>query len=140
MSSDGLKLLAEDQDDLGVVATALQDSVARIGDIRFESGARRLTLVFNRYRWEVDRSQRVRCAVQVGSVLKVQAGRLRRGARDAVVDLLTLTFEPGEAPGGALMFTFAGGGELKVEVECVDMVLADISAPWDARRTPEHDL
>lgn len=139
MAVEPLRLLAEDADDLKVVAAALQDAVAKIGDIRFEPKARRLTIAFNRYRWEGKGGERVRSALQLGSALGVQARRLRRNARDAVVELLTVTFEPGEAPGGAIIFSFAGGGDLRVEVECIDAILADVSAPWPARRIPRHD-
>jgi hypothetical protein len=134
-----LKLLAEDADDLAVVAAALQDAVARIGDIRYEAKARRLTLSVNRYRWEGPGSERVRAALQLGSVLGVQARRLRRGAREAVVELLTVGFEPTDAPGGIVTFTFAGGGDLRVTVECVDAILADVSTPWPTPRIPKHE-
>ena len=137
--ASALKLLAEDADDLKVIAAALQDAVGKIGDISYEPRARRLTLAFNRYRWEGGGGERVRAAVQVGSVLKVQARKLRRNAKDAVVELLSIDFEPGEAPGGALTFTFAGGGDLRAQVECLDVVLADVSAPWATPRTPKHE-
>ena len=135
-----LKLLAEDADDLSIISAALQDALARIGDIEFEPRARRLTIQFNRYRWEAKGGERVRSAIQLGSVLKVQARKLRRGAKDAVVELLNIAFEPGEAPGGAVVFTFAGGGDLRAEVECLDVVLADVSSPWPTPRTPKHEL
>lgn len=133
-----LKLLAEDADDLAVVSAALQDAVTRIGDIGFEPKARRLTIQFNRYRWEAGGGERVRSALQLGSVLRVQARRLRREAPSAVVELLAVSFEPGEAPGGAVVLSFAGGGDLRCEVECLDAVLADISEPWPTPRTPKH--
>ncbi|MFN7416485.1 MAG: DUF2948 family protein [Alphaproteobacteria bacterium] len=134
-----LKLLAEDAEDLEVVAAALQDAVLKIGDIAWEAKARRLTLTLNRYRWGAAEPERVRTAVQVGSVLGVQTRRLRRNAREAVVELLTLSFEPGEAPGGRLVFRFAGDADLAVEVECIDLVLADVSEPWAAKSEPRHE-
>ena len=134
-----LRLLAQDAEDLKVIAAALQDAVGKIGDISYEPAARRLPLAFNRYRWEGGGGERVRAAVQVGSVLKVQARKLRRNAKDAVVELLSIDFEPGEAPGGALTFTFAGGGDLRAQVECLDVILADVSAPWPTPRTPNHE-
>ncbi len=134
-----LKLLAEDAEDLEVVAAALQDAVLKIGDIAWEAKARRLTLTLNRYRWGAAEPERVRTAVQVGSVLGVQTRRLRRNAREAVVELLTLAFEPGEAPGGRLVFRFAGDADLAVEVECIDLVLADVSEPWAAKSEPRHE-
>lgn len=137
-----LRLLAEDADDLTVISAALQDAVAKIGDIHFDAGARTLTLALNRYRWEVGgkNGERVRSALQLGGVLGVQARRLRREAKGAVVELLAVTFEPGEAPAGTVRLAFAGDGDLRVEVECLDAVLADVSAAWSTPRKPSHAL
>lgn len=135
-----LRLLAQDAEDLSVISAALQDAVAKIGDIAFEPKARRLTVAFNRYRWERDERthERVRSGLQLAGVLGVQSRKLRRDAKNAVVELLSLSFEPAEAPGGAVVFTFAGGGDLRVEVECIEAVLADVSTPWPTPRTPTH--
>ncbi|OXE35413.1 MAG: hypothetical protein CGW95_14060 [Phenylobacterium zucineum] len=122
------------------MAAATQDAVSKIGDIVFESKTRRLTLSMNRYRWEGPGGERVRSALQIGSVLEVKTRRLRRSAKDAVLELLSLDFTPGEAPGGLLTLRFAGGGDLAVKVECVDAVLADLSQPWPTSRVPKHDM
>jgi hypothetical protein len=134
-----LQLLAQDQEDLAVLSAALQDAVAKVGDIVFEAKARRLTIAFNRFRWEAGSRQRVRSALQLGGVLKVQARKIRRDRRDAVIELLTIGFEAEDAPGGILTLSFAGGGDLRVAVECVDAVLADISEPWPTPRAPAHE-
>jgi DUF2948 family protein len=135
-----LQLLAEDQEDLAVISAALQDAVAKVGDVVFEARARRLTIAFNRFRWEADKRQRVRSALQLGGVLKVEARKIRRDRRDAVLELLAIGFEPGDAPGGVLTLSFAGGGDLRARVECVDAVLADLSEPWPTSRAPAHEL
>lgn len=135
-----LRLLAQDADDLAVIAAALQDAVGKVGDIAFDARARQLTLALNRYRWEGRGGERVRSALQIGSVLDLKARRIRRSAKDAVIELLTVAFEPGEAPGGVLTLTFAGGGDLRAQVECVDAVLADVSEPWATPRTPSHQV
>jgi hypothetical protein len=139
--ADQLRLLAEDAEDLAIIAAAVQDAVCRIGDIRYEAAARQVTLVLNRFRWEAGgRSvERVRAGLQFGGVLSAQARKLRRDAPEAVVELLTIEFEPGEAPGGAILLSFAGGGDLRLEVECVDAALADVSEPWPAKRKPAHE-
>lgn len=136
-----LRLLAGDADDLAVISAALQDAVAKIGDISLDAAGRRLTVAFNRYRWEAGGKtrERVRAGLQVGGVLGVKSRKLRRDARGAVVELLALSFEPAEAPGGAVVFTFAGGGDLRVEVECLDVILADVSTPWPTPRAPAHE-
>jgi hypothetical protein len=138
-----LQLLADDADDLKVISAALQDAVCIIGDIRFEKAQRQLTIAMNRFRWEggaAKGGERVRAALQLGGVLDVKAKKLRRDAPKAILSLLTVTFEPGEAPGGAVTFSFAGGGELRAEVECIDAVAADVSQPWPTRNRPAHDL
>jgi hypothetical protein len=135
-----LKLLAEDADDIAVISAALQDAVAKIGDISFEPKARLLTVSFNRFRWEADGKQRVRTALQVAGVLNLQSRRLRRDRRGGVVELLAITFEPGEAPGGVITLSFAGDADLRAEVECIDAVLADISNPWPTPRKPAHEF
>lgn len=144
MSQRPLRLIGQDDADVAPVSAALQDAIARMGDLKFEARARRFTAVFTRYRWEAAsrKGERVRSGLQVGSVTAVKAMRLRKGAPDAFVSLLSLTFEPSggeDDPSGTLVFTFAGGGALKVEVECIDLVLADISAPWKASARPDHD-
>lgn len=134
-----LRLLAQDPDDLVVISAALQDAVTRVGDISFEPKGRRLTILFNRFRWEVGKGQRVRAGLQIGSVLGVQARKIQRGAKDAVLELLAVTLEPDDPPGGSIVFSFAGGGDLRVSVECVEAVLADLSPPWPTPRTPAHE-
>lgn len=134
-----LHLLAEDPEDLSVISAALQDAVAKVGDISYEARSRRLTVVFNRFRWEAGERQRVRSALQIGGVLSVQARRIRRERREGVLELLAIAFDPGEPPGGILTLSFAGGGDLRATVECVDAVLADVSPPWPTPRAPRHE-
>ena len=56
-----------------------------------------------------------------------------------MVELLAVSFEPGDAPGGDIRLAFAGGGDVVLTVECVDAALADISAPWATPSTPAHE-
>jgi len=139
MAGSGLlHLLAQDQDDLAVISAALQDAVTKVGDISYEAKARRLTIAFNRFRWEAGARQRVRSALQVGGVLDVKARKIRRDRKDGVLELLAIRFEAGDPPGGALTLSFAGGGDLRAEVECIDAVLTDVSEPWPTPREPKH--
>lgn len=137
-----LRLLAQDADDLSVLSAALQDAVAKIGDIRWDAQSRTLTIACNRFRWEGAKAktgERVRSALQFGDVAGVQARNLRRNAKGAVVSLMSIGFEPAdEAPAGVVVLTFAGGGDMRVSVDCLDVALADVSEPWGTPRTPGH--
>ena len=92
---------------------------------------RMLTVAFNRYRWEAE-GGRVRCGLQLGGVMAVKARNIRRDLKDAVISLLTVSFEPGEAPGGVITLAFSGGGDIAVTVECVDAALADVFGKFQA--------
>jgi hypothetical protein len=140
-----LKLLAEDAEDLKVISAALQDAVVKVGDIAYEPAARRLTIAGNRFRWEAAKGrggERVRTALQLAGAIHVQARGIRRDSKDALAYLLAIDFEPSagvEDPGGAVIFRFAGDADLRVEVECIDAILADVSEPWPTPRRPGHE-
>ena len=140
-----LTLLAEDADDLEIISAALQDAVAKIGDIQFEPASRQLTMSLNRFRWEAEDGhggERVRVGLQFGGVLKLQARRIRRDAPEAVIELLAIEFEPAgetENPGGAVVLRFAGDADMRLEVECIDAAMADVSDPWPTPRRPGHE-
>jgi hypothetical protein len=139
-----LRLLAEDPADLQVISAALQDAVARVGDLSFEPGPRRFTLALNRFRWEAGGAQeRVRAAVQFAGVMGVKSRGAPVGDPEAVISILAIVFEGAsgaEDPSGAVRLQLAGGGDIRLEVECVDAVLADLSEPWAAIRAPRHGL
>jgi hypothetical protein len=141
-----LRLMAETADDLAVIATLAQDAVGRVGDAAFLPKRRRFVAVLNRFRWE-DRAaaerarrpyQRVRAALTVQGVLSARARGVRLGDTDAVYNLLDMTFEPGEDAAGALLLTLSGGGEIRLEVEALEVSLADISRPWATGAAPAH--
>jgi hypothetical protein len=58
-----------------------------------------------------------------------------------VVVLLALRFSPtgGEDPGGVIEIVLAGGGLIRLTVECIDAELADITSPWTAGGRPDHE-
>lgn len=131
-----LRLLAEDAVDLQIISAALQDAIMRPVDIRWEKEARRLTIVLSRFCWECG-GTRVMSAMQFGDVEAVKSRRLPR-LPEAALELLALDFEPAEAPGGRVILMFAGGGDLRIDVECLDAVLTDLSDRWPARMAPTH--
>jgi hypothetical protein len=131
-----LRLLAEDAADLQIISAALQDAILRPVDIVWERQARTLTIAFSRFCWECG-GTRVMSAMQFGDVVAVKSRRLPRNP-DASLELLALDFMPTEAPGGRVVLMFAGGGDLRVDVECLDAVVTDISERWPARMAPTH--
>ncbi|NBB52938.1 DUF2948 family protein [Rhizobium sp. CRIBSB] len=131
-----LRLLAQDADDLMIMSAALQDAILRPVDIVWEREARRVTLALSRFCWECG-GTRVMAAMQFGDVTAVKSRRLSRGP-DTALELLAIDFAPGEAPGGRVILMFAGGGDLRIDVECLDAVVADLSDRWPTAAPPQH--
>lgn len=131
-----LRLLAADAEDLQIISAALQDAITRPIDIVWEREARRVTIALSRFCWECG-GTRVMAAMQFGDVQAVKSRRLPR-APEAPLELLAIDFEPLEAPGGRVLMMFAGGGDLRIDVECLDAVVADLSDRWPARAAPAH--
>lgn len=137
-------LAAEDADDLKVISAKLQDAVAQVGDLVWLPKARRFAALFNRFKWEQPNARenlRVRSGLHFDSVLSVQSQNIMRGDKRAILSLLDIAFTPngGEDPGGVIEMVFAGGGAIKLAVECVDAELSDVSGEWAAIARPDHE-
>ena len=122
----------------------LQDAVAPLKDFAYLPKARRFAALVNRFKWEDGRrgaNLRVRSLLHFDDVLSARSKNIKLGAPDAVVSLLAIRFEPkgGEDPGGAVDLVFAGGGTIRLEVECLDASLSDVGGEWAARGRPDHD-
>ncbi len=146
--TNGLRLMAQDADDLEVLSAATQDAIVRPSQIRFETRARRFIAPMVRFRWEKAHTQdgrrhafeRVRSALQFDGVLTARYRGLPITDSEALRPLLAIVFDPQEGePGGVMRLMFGGGGEAALEVECVDALLVDVSEPWRTRRRPSHD-
>jgi hypothetical protein len=141
--SRALKLRAMDTEDLEMLSARLQDAVGRLKDFVWLPKQHRFALLLNRFRWEDGNGAgtRVRAALRFDSVVKVQSANIKQGAPEAVVSLLAIKFTPnGEGdPGGMVELLMAGGGAIRLTVECIDAELADLTQPWAARGRPSHE-
>jgi Protein of unknown function (DUF2948) len=136
-----LKLAAADAEDLEILSARLQDAVVKLKNFVWLPQKRRFAAVVNRLAWEGGGKTRVRAGLHFDGVLKVQSSKVKLGAGEAVVSVLAATFTPNgnEDPGGVIEIVLAGGGALRLTVECIDAELADMSCPWAARGTPDHE-
>ena len=146
MKTQVLALFAEDAEDLQVISARLQDAVAKVKDLVYLPKSRRFACLFNRFKWEEAERKgggdlRVQAGLHFDSVLSARSKNLRNDAPDAVVSLLAIEFTPkgGDDPAGAIELLFAGGGTIRLEVECIDAGLQDLGSVWAARGRPEHE-
>ena len=143
-----LRLIALDTDDLAVLSAHVQDAVLRVEDINWLSREKHFVVTMNRFVWEASiggswrRSahQRRRAALHLARVEKVQSVGIDREAKGAVLNLLTIGFEAGNAPSGDVVLYFAGGATIRLSVEVLEVELTDLGPAWSTPLAPHHIL
>lgn len=143
MAGSPLKLLAEDSDGLAILAAAVQDSLVKPEDIKFDARSRTFGLEINRFQWERAGKRmpffRSRAVLGIAGVESVRSRQVSRDV-DAVHALIDIRFAPAaEPPGGAITLIFAGDTQIELKVECIDVTLADLGPSWPTRRKPDHE-
>lgn len=136
-----LKLLALDAEDLEVISATTQDAVIRVGDMGYARADKRFALLMNRFAWEADgkQGQRKRAALHFDRVESVKAAGINLEAVEGVLELLAIRYLPeGEGPDGVVELAFAGGGTVRLGVECLEARMQDLGAAWAAKLKPEH--
>ena len=143
-----LRLKAEDTDDLAILAALAQDAVFPASEMTWAKGQRRFAILLNRFRWEDQENaaarkrayERVQSVLVVNDVVKVQSQGVAQGDADTVMSLLSIDFEAGEDGTGRVMLTLAGDGAIALDVECLDVVLKDVTRPYVApsKSVPKH--
>jgi hypothetical protein len=137
-----LKLLALDSEDLDVISATTQDAVVRVADMGFAKADHRFALLMNRYAWEEPgkKGQRKRTALHFDRVSTVQVAGIDTNAMEGVLELLDIRFTAAAAddPAGKVELRFAGGGTVRLDVECLEARMQDLGAVWAAKMKPEH--
>ncbi|MGE0024800.1 MAG: DUF2948 family protein, partial [Hyphomicrobium sp.] len=135
--------------DLAVIAAHLQDAVLRVDDMAFVKSERRFALVANRFDWSHaattrkarDGFIRRRTGLRIEHATSAQVQELDLTGKDRVLSLLTLTFTPSgrdDDPRGTVTLTFAGGGAVRLTVDCIEAGMTDLGAAWSTPNKPEH--
>jgi hypothetical protein len=145
---DPLKLLALDEDDLRVLSAHLQDAVLRVADMVYLPAEQRFAAVLNRFDWlaaadandGASNLRRCRCALRFERVKRAQVQKLRPGETWAVAELLAITYEEADPPGGFITLYFAGGAAVRLQVECIEAELRDLGVAWPTAKMPRHAI
>ncbi len=145
-----LKLVAEDVDDLTVIASCLQDAVVLVGDMAYQKKQRRFAFMASRFMWEAEaagtpseelgaRDWRVRCGVHFDGVMAVRTRKIPAKRKTWPLDLLTIDCEEKEEGAATLGLIFANDAQVQLDVECIDCHLQDIGEPYLAVARPRHE-
>ena len=145
-----LNLGALEAEDLKVMSALVQDAVFPATAMTWRPGQRRFGLLLNRFRWEdVDAArkrarpvERVQSLLVVENVLGVASNGVDRRDPDLVLSLLSLDWHAGAEVEGALHLVLAGDGEIRLQVEALEVTLKDVTRPYVApsRKVPDHKI
>jgi len=141
-----LKLRAQNGDDIAVFSAVLQDAIFKVEDIHWNPTNKRLTAICNRYRWEAKKRwfkrhpERVRCAFHFSGVLKAERLGINAANGPEVLNLLALEAKSQGDESAEIVLTFSGNASIRLQVECIEAVLSDVSESWDALSEPKHEL
>ncbi|OLP58232.1 hypothetical protein BJF93_06315 [Xaviernesmea oryzae] len=142
---DALKLMALDEEDLAVISAHVQDAVFKLEGIAYRPSNGHFTLVLNRFVWEkalrsAKTFERRRAAITFKRVRAVRSLNLDRQDTEAVHVLLAIRFDKaGEGPDGTVELLLAGGATIALDVECIELQLAETGGAWETSSRPRHD-
>jgi Protein of unknown function (DUF2948) len=163
--AEALKLRARDGGDLEMIAAILQDALVPLDNMKYLPREQRFALLLNRFRWEgapkervgkagspsgrrsksgsgqdarfADQDatafERVHAALVFDKVQTVKHRGMGTAAKGGVLALLTLRLED-----AVVVIAFAGGAEIRLEVEQLSCHLEDLGEPWPTVWRPQH--
>jgi Protein of unknown function (DUF2948) len=145
--SEGLRLKAEDSEDLSVIAACLQDALIPLSEMVYLAGEDRFLAAFIRFRREC-LTDPARCAglTQCQSVLvfhnveAVQHHGLDSRFGGVRLELLTLFAEVAADGAAEIILLFAGDAAIRLRVRAIRATLEDFGEPWPAPVPPAHEL
>ncbi len=139
-----LKLIALDDQDLGIVSAHVQDAVLKVSDLEYLPSAKRFVLTMNRFVWEAksglfrQHNERRKSVLHFDRVLGAKTSGIPRDKPAEVLSLLAVSFIAISKPAGIVELVFSGGGTIMLDVECVEARLADVGGSWEASSRPVH--
>jgi hypothetical protein len=140
---DPVKFIALDKEDLDVVSAHLQDAQVTVADVHWRPAEKRLVLAVDRFDWPAAMAtapelRRCRAALRFDRVLACKCKNVDPASKDKILNLLAVEFAEVSPPGGAVLLTFSGGATLRLEVECLEVELADLGPTRMADVCPKH--
>jgi hypothetical protein len=143
-SGAGLRLRAEDSEDLAVISAFLQDALVTVRDLAYDRAARTFWLVANRFRWEKAPAgegaafERTLCGVAFDDIDDVAYRGFHRSEEDRILSLLAIQTVPGAA-GALIELEFAVGATIRLQAAAISCRARDFGEPWPTAWLPDHE-
>ena len=143
-----LKLIALDKEDLEVISAHIQDSIVQIADIDWKPKENRFLIAMNRFLWEKeDRTKQhdkpfERCisVLHFNQVQAVKSRGIKQSEKEGLLSLLSVELVEPKPDCNLVVFKFAAGATIQLQVECVEAQFTDIGDPWATECKPKHQI
>lgn len=149
MNQPLLKLLAQDEQDVQVIAAVLQDAIAPVSEMVFRAADKNFVMIVHRFRWDCLKEdgtpgspdekgcdcvfERIACALDIEGVESVQLQGFDQEAPATMLDLLTITLD-----GDSLQIIFAGGAKMRLKLAHGRLKVQDFGESWPTTHRPRH--
>ena len=140
-STEPLRLMAQDAEDLAVLSAQMQDAVVRVGDMAWLPKVQRFALLACRFDWmaaEAGRRERCHTGLHFDCVRSARLRGFDQSDPALTLNLLGIVYTPTDAPSGTVDLVFSGGAGVQLEVECLEAQLRDLGSRWKTDRQPGH--
>lgn len=143
---EGLRLIATETEELEILSAALEGMITSPGEMSFLRTKRAFTIMGSRFKWEdvseeADRAgkwYRIRTGVYFADVLSVKTSGISQSIPTEALELLNMSVEMKDEVAADINLEFAGGGTLKLHVECINVALTDVDQAWSTQHKPEY--
>ncbi len=137
-----LRMIAEDQDDLQVIAACLQDALVPLSGMDYDQETGSFQLIANRFCWECDPEvlegdafyKRVPTGLAFQHVTEIKKKDLDMQNKSELVNLLTI--QDGDT--NCIHLVFSGGAEIRLTVDKISCHLKDMDEPYHTSNKPCH--
>ncbi len=142
MTYKPLQMIAEDGDDLHVIAACLQDALIPLSGIEYDEKEGYFCLVANRFCWECesetldgnDYYTRVAAGLSFRHVTDVHKKDINIHNQHELINLLTIHQQEDDF----IHLIFSGGSEIKLKIDKLNCHLKDIDEPYPTSKRPSH--
>ena len=141
-----LKLIGKNQEDLKVISAYSQDSIVNVKDMVFLKENRTFVMIANRYMWEdvekgvFRQNRRIRCAIKFEEVLAVKSKNINQKNKNKPLEFLAIECNLIADNNYDIKIFFSGDSVITLVSEAIEVVIHDLSKPWDVKHVPIHKI
>ena len=145
-----LKLRCEDEEDVVVLSTLLQDALVPMAELAWFPAEKCFVLVASRFIWSecvdvtlpvgeagIECYSRQNFGVTIDGVGAIKSRGIDIADKSRILELLAITAAP-NGKGAAIELVFAGGAGIRIECERIALHGQDVGDPWPTMRRPRH--